>query len=582
MPEKLFLLPGVAEALQGHCADFSMSLDRALVESGIAGQVNAVGGFRSAEEIGGVYADASGTTLPNLLSDFAVQADAMGVLFGMAGGLISEQDESAAAALNAAAAPPPELSGPAAGFAAMNSIAALDNAPTWGFQRVAGEDASGMSLEALSAAASALDPASADSVAEQFRTASTTLETAAATLRDGIDRELGTTWAGEFADAAIANVAAFHQSAVSAAGDLQVVADKATGLSEGYDYTRTQLAAKQSSVAGAGTGDGAADAARAAALEDAVRIVHTEYNPRIEDANLTDMTFTTAHRIGSGAPATGGQVSPTQLWNPDPGVFTPSGGATTSSGGTAGGTGVSAGSAGPSTSVDAATRAAAVTEPGTSPAVAGTGGTGTATGAGPHGTGTAAAGQVAGPLAAGAGAVPAGATPGGRNQSMTTATANGTPTGRGGASGLTGSAPRGSGSSAYGGTGAGARGIGGGAGSSGALAGGRGAIGGGPSVIGGLGSGAVGGAAGMPGSGMGASGAAGLSGAAGATGSGAAGPGTAGARGAMMGAMPMGAGAGRGDEKRHETPDYLIHPEHTAEVLADGPQQVEGVLRGRR
>lgn len=574
MAEKLNLAPPVAEVLNRTCSDFAREVRNLASRTELGALVDGAGGFRSAAEMNAVYTSCTTNCMPLLMEDFASQADAMGTLFAIAGGLISEQDEHAAEALRAASSPPPEVTGPNLGTAALGGVSAFSGDQLPGFFRVDGEDASGMSLESLQAAANALDPGAASSVADQFRNASTTLENAATALRDSIDRELGTSWQGEFADAALANVGAFFQSAVAAAGDLATVADKATGLSEGYEYTRSQIGTQ--AMASASGGD-ATDAARDAALEDAKRIVHTEYNPRIEEANLAGMNFTTAHRIGSGVTAGGQVVSPTELWNPDPGTFSPAGGATTYGAGTG---------------VDAATRSAAVNESGPGPATASSAGGGTGQGAS------------RGPGAATAGAAPAGtavsaAVPGGRSSLMTTgapqsATATrpggATGTGGGGQSTARAGTPGGgfgqsSGSGAargFGGAGSlsGARGSGGiggttatagrgGLGPGGAF--GAGASSGSPSgLLGGAGPGLAAGTSGTPG---GAGGGAGTSGAAGSGGS---------PRGAMMGAIPMGAGAGRGEEKTHQMAEYLVHLAHKEELLRGGPRQVNGVLRGRR
>ena len=156
----------------------------------------------------------------------------MGTLFQIAGGNLSAQDEEAAAALKNAAGAPPSINGPSMAIAGLSSISAFDaeSSRTDKFSWVAGEDASGMSLDEMKSGAESLSPGDLRSTAEQFSNASQTLSSAADQLLASVNSELGSSWQGEFANTALANVAQFHGSATELAGQLTTVADRASSL----------------------------------------------------------------------------------------------------------------------------------------------------------------------------------------------------------------------------------------------------------------------------------------------------------------------------------------------------------------
>ncbi|WP_333620042.1 WXG100 family type VII secretion target [Dietzia sp.] len=520
----------------------------------------------------------------------------MGALFQIAGGTLSAQDETAAAALKAAAEPAPVINGPSALIAGMSSIAAYADpaiADT-GFDWVDGEDASGMSLETIKTGAESLSPDSLRSTATRLTTASQTLGDASATLLSSVQQHLGSSWTGEFADTALANVSQFHTSATSLASDLDTVANRANALADGYDSTRTQ-------VAQLAAGDEPTDKAeKEAARENAQRIIHSDYNPHIEQANLSGLSFTPAHRVGSASGGTTG-VNPVDLWNGD--VPSAHGG----------GAGASSG-----TGVDAPTIATSSSSTSNGAAPSPNGGTG-ASGGGAASAGTS---PTTSGVTTGAGALPTPIPPMTANSAPThaTTTSSGAPNfsaststpGARGSGAFAGTTPQQRGSAAAGRVPAGGAASASGRSPAGSSAfarpsaGGNSPFGSGSSGIGrapagyasagasspfGTGSarGGSAGGSGVPGSpaaarmGLGAPG--GLAGAAGSGapgGSGSGGTASSGRAGAPMMGMAPGASAGRGGDGRHSPADYLAHPANSSELVGSLPGAVHPVLRGGR
>ena len=591
MSDQIYLETSAAERLHSACVAFSESVLLSGNDSSFRSRSGDSSSFRSATEIGGVFSSCAGIALPQLMEDFNNQALAMAALFQIAGGNLSAQDEEAASALKNAATAPPSINGPSMAIAGLSSISAFDaeSSRTDKFSWVAGEDASGMSLDEMKSGAESLSPGDLRSTADQFSTASQTLSSAADQLLASVNNELGTSWQGEFANTAIANVAQFHGSATELAGQLTTVADRASSLAEGYEFTRERV--------GGITPDNGADrdsdaaAAREAARQDAQRVIHSDYNPRLESANLSELHFTPAHRVGSAGGVGTEGISPVALWNRD--IVVPEGG-------TGGGS---------RTGVDAVTQAASNSAGGTG-ASAPLGGVGSPSTAGSPVAGTSAtSGNAAsGVMPAGVGAAVGGGTrpvsatashPSRSSGAATTPTASGTsaPRGRDASSSPVTRTVSGTSSSAP----PGARGLAGGGGSvgSGASAGARppSATAAGSSTRSGLpfssggnaasgagasgGSGAVGG---MPRAGAGPSLGAGPNASSGAPGTSPGSGGSAGGArvgGPMMSAMPMGAG-GRSGDKSHSPPDYLVHPSHSTELIGDLPAAVTPVLRGSR
>ena len=596
MSEQIYIDPVVAQRLNTACRAFSESVMQAADETTVLSRARGGSDFRSALEINGVYASCAGSALPKLMDDFGSQSTAMAALFQIAGGNLSTQDEEAAAALKNAASAPPSINGPSMAIAGLSSISAFDaeSSRTDKFSWVAGEDASGMSLDEMKSGAESLSPSDLRSTAEQFSTASQTLSSAADQLLASVSSELGSSWQGEFANTAIANVAQFHSSATELAGQLTTVADRANSLAEGYEFTRARVGGITLDT-GAGR-DSEAAASRESARLDAQRVIHSDYNPRLEGANLSGLTFTPAHRVGSAGGVGTEGVSPVALWNHE--IVGPKGGVGGES----------------RTGVDAATQAASSSPGGASaPAPAGGGGSASSAGSPPMGTSAASANAASGVMPAGVGAATGGATrpvsapatsPSRSVAAAPTPAASGTSTtvGRDSSSSpgartvsrTSSSAPIGargmaSGSSS---TGAGSAGSGASAGARplSATAGGGSARSGLPFSTGGntsSGAGTSGGpgaAGGAPRAGTGPSAGTGLTGGAGSPGSS---PGSAGSAagsrvgGPMMGAMPMGAG-GRSGDKSHSPPDYLVHPSHSSELIGNLPAAVQPVLRGNR
>lgn len=520
----------------------------------------------------------------------------MGAMFQIAGGTLSAQDESASAALSAAAAPAPVINGPSTFLPGVSTIASLDAERSAGtnFAWVDGEDASGMSLETIKSGAESLSPAALRSTAERMSSASSTLNEAAGQLLSDVQQHLGTSWTGAFADAALSNVSQFHASATSLASELDTVASRAHGLADGYDTTRTQVASLHN-------GDGIDDrservAKDKAALEDAQRIIHSEYNPRIEEANLSTLTFTPAHRVGSGAASGINAVSPVDLWNGDvPGVRG------------SGGVGAAAGVDAPAIAATAHSGGSAI--PGAISPAGGITSPAPSTDASATSTTTTTATGTASPIAAAAGRTAhETASPTTRTRAPSTTSASttvparspstSTPTGGTSPRHLaSSSAPLSRAAAPSGATGSGAR----------ALTSGTKALGGvgsrvptGSSTVSavngtpshgyrsGIGAGGFGssvpnggapsgGAAGSPASTPGRSGASGYLGG---TGSGSMATGRSGSP--MMGGMVPGGAAGSGGPRQHTPADYLTHPANSSELLGDIPGAVTPVLRGSR
>lgn len=514
----------------------------------------------------------------------------MRALFLIAGGLLSAQDEEAAAALKNAASAPPSINGPSMAIAGLSSISAFDSesSRTDKFSWVAGEDASGMSLDEMKSGAASLSPGDLRSTAEQFSNASQTLSTAADQFLAEVNRELGSSWQGEFATTAQANVAQFHGSANELAGQLTIVADRASSLAEGYEFTRERVGGITPDSGAERDSDAAAS--REAARQDAQRVIHSDYNPRLESANLSGLTFTPAHRVGSAGGVGTEGVSPVALWNRE--IVSPEGGVGGASG----------------TGVDAATQAASSSSGGAgAPTPAGGGGTPPSAGSPVTGTSAASGHAASGVIPTGVGAAPAegsrptsatATSPGRSGAVATTPAASGTSAASGRASSSSPGTQSASGTSSS--TPLGSRGVAGGAGSTtGGSAGARplSATAGGGSprsslpfspgggAAGGTGaSGGSGAAGGVPRAGTGQSVGTGLTAGSGSPGTS---PGSAGSAGGtrmggpMMGALPMGAGARSGD-KSHSPADYLVHPAHSSELIGELPAAVQPVLRGSR
>ena len=587
------LSSSAAESLAKACSTFSSSVVEAGNDHAQSRRTASMGTFRSSVEINDVYGTCASSSLPSLLEDFRSQSDAMAALFQIAGGNLSAQDEEAAAALKNAAGTPPSINGPSFAIAGLSSISAFDteSSRTDKLSWVAGEDASGMSLDEMKSGAQSLSPGDLRSTAEQFSNASQTLSSAADQLLASVNSELGSSWQGEFANTALANVAQFHGSATELAGQLTTVADRASSLAEGYEFTRERVGGITPDSGAERDSDAAAS--REAARQDAQRVIHSDYNPRLESANLSGLAFTPAHRVGSAGGVGTEGVSPVALWNRE--IASPEGG-----------------TGGPSrTGVDAATQAASSSAGGGGSAgtLSPTGGGGSpssasspvpvtstasgnaASGVMPTGVGT----------AAGGGTRPVSATASGPGRSSHAATAPAS-SGRSVASGraaslspvsrtvngTSSSSPLGTrgaigGGSSAGGGPAGARPLSATAGGSvprsgmpfssgGSIAGGSGASSG------------TGAPSGLPRAGAGQSVGTGLTAG---SGSPSTSPGSAGSAagsrmgGPMMGAMPMGAG-GRSGNKAHSPADYLVHPSHSSELIGDLPAAVQPVLRGSR
>lgn len=600
MSERIYIDPVVAQRLNTACRAFSESVMQAADETTVLSRARGGSDFRSALEINGVYSSCAGIALPKLMDDFGSQSTAMAALFQIAGGNLSTQDEEAAAALKNAASAPPSINGPSMAIAGLSSISAFDaeSSRTDKFSWVGGEDASGMSLDEMKSGAESLSPGDLRSTAEQFSTASQTLSSAADQLLASVNSELGSSWQGEFANTAIANVAQFHSSATELAGQLTTVADRANSLAEGYKFTRDR-------VGGITPDTGAVrDSEAAASLEsarlDAQRVIHSEYNPRLEGANLSGLTFTPAHRVGSvGGVGTEG-VPPVALWNHE--IVGPEG--------------VVGGAS--RTGVDAVTQAASSSAGGAgAPAPSGGGGSPSSAGSPVVGTSAASGNAASGDMPAGVGAATGGAThpvsapatsPSRSGAAATAPAASGTsttagrdsspPPGARTVSGTSSPAPigargmaSGSSSTGAGSTGAGSAGSGASAGARplSAAAGGSARSGlpfstGGNASSGAGTSGGPGAASGAPRAGTGPIAGTGLTAGSGSPGTS---PGSAGSAagsrvgGPMMGAMPMGAG-GRSGDKSHSPPDYLVHPSHSSELIGNLPAAVQPVLRGNR
>lgn len=593
MSEKIYLDPAAAQRLNAACKAFTESVMQAADESTVRSRARGGSNFRSAVEIDGVYSNCAGSALPKLMDDFGSQAGAMATLFQIAGGNLSAQDEEAAAALKNAAAAPPSINGPSFAIAGLSSISAFDaeNSRTDKFSWVAGEDASGMSLDEMKSGAQSLSPGDLRSTAEQFSMASQTLSSAADQLLASVNSELGSSWQGEFANTALANVTQFHGSATELAGQLTTVADRASSLAEGYEFTRERVGGitPDSGV----ERDSDAAASREAARQDAQRVIHSDYNPRLESANLSGLAFTPAHRVGSANGVGTESVSPVALWNRE--IASPEGG----TGGAS------------RTGVDAATQAASSSAGGggssgtLSPA--GGGGSPSSTGSPVTGTSTASGNAASGVMPAGVGTSAGGGTrpvsatasgPGRSGNAVTAPASTGTTVASGRASssspvsrtvsGTSSSSPLGThgprgGASSIGGGSAGARPLSATAGGSVPRSGLPFSSGG--SAPGGSGaSSGTGASSGLPRAGAGQSVGTGLTSGSGSPGSS---PGFAGSAtgsrmgGPMMGAMPMGAG-GRGGNKAHSPADYLVHPSYSSELIGDLPAAVQPVLRGSR
>lgn len=593
MSPDVFLSEDAAVRLSTACNDFRESMYN-LERNSLSRQRSAASAtFRSATEINANYDNCTAEAIPALVLDYKTQASAMSALFQIAGGLLSTQDEEAAAALKNAAGAPPSINGPSFAIAGLSSISAFDaeSSRTDKFSWVAGEDASGMSLDEMKSGAQSLSPGDLRSTAEQFSNASQTLSSAADQLLASVNSELGSSWQGEFANTALANVAQFHGSATELAGQLTTVADRASSLAEGYEFTRERVGGITSD---SGTErDSDAAAAREAARQDAQRVIHSDYNPRLESANLSGLTFTPAHRVGSTGGVGTEDVSPVALWNRE--IASPEG----DTGGAS------------RTGVDAATQAARSSAGGGSSAgtlsAAGGGGLPSSTGSPVTGTSTASGSAASGVVPAGVGAAASGGTrpvsttasgPGRSGNAVTAPAATGTNAASGRVSnpppvsrtvsGTSSSSPHGTrgalgGASSTGGGSAGARPLsatdGGGSPRSGLP------FSSGGSTSGGFGaSSGTGASSGLPRAGAGQIVGTGLTAGSGSPGSS---PGFAGSAagsrmgGPMMGAMPMGAG-GRSGNKAHSPADYLVHPSHSSELIGDLPSAVQPVLRGSR
>lgn len=578
---------GAAESLANACSRFSEAVSKSDSLLAPTRRTLGKGIFRSSAEIGDVYGTCASSSLPTLFEDFKSQSDAMSVLFKIAGGTLSAQDDEAATALKNAASAPPSINGPSMAIAGLSSISAFDAeaSRTDKFSWVSGEDASGMSLDEMKSGAESLSPGELRTTSEQFTTAARTLSTAADQLLADVQRELGSSWQGQFATTAQANVAMFHRSATELAGQLTTVAERANSLAEGYEFTRQRV--------GGITPDSGAElesdtaASLEAARKDAQRVIHSDYNPRLESANLSGLNFTPAHRVGNAGGTGIDDVSPVSLWNRE--VVAPEGGV--------GGMSRSA--------VDAPTSAA-------SSSAGASGASGPAGGGAPNSGGSPAAGAASAPGNGTSGVIPAGVGPAAGGGARSANGATPTP-GRSGASGTTpaaagatrpGSGQAGSspgvraasgpspsaplgGRSTAGMAGTAGPGGGGAAGSrplGSSASGGSSPRSGMPFAAGAITPGGAGSAGGTPRAGTGP----GMStGPAAVSGSPSVSPGSAGhgtssrVGGPMMGAMPMGAGT-RGGDKGHTPADYLVHPSHSSELIGDLPAAVQPVLRGRR
>lgn len=588
MNNKVSLSEGTATRLASACRTFNEALHALSGDSLSRDRAGSNAKFRSASEMDSNYAKCSSQAIPTLLLDYQNQATAMATMFEIAGGTLSAQDDEAAAALKNAAAAPPAINGPSMAIPGLSAISALDNeaSRTDKFSWVSGEDASGMSLDAMKTGAESLSPGDLRSTAEQFTVASQTLGAAADQLLADVQRELGSSWQGEFANAAQTNVALFHGSAHELAGQLTTVADRANVLADGYEYTRTKIGGITPDE-GSGS-DKDAGAAFEASRRDAQRVIHSEYNPRLESANLSELSFTPAHRVGNAGAAGITAVSPVALWNRD--VPPPTGDmaaasgsgidahtALASSGGNIGG-GASGGSVLSGGASAPAAGGAPSTANASAPGVA-------ASGVIPSSVGGAAAGAVR----QASGNVPST----GSGRSGTTVSSPATArNGIGGSRSVTGSSP-GSVSRASSGTSSAPL-----SGRSGMAGGGAGAGSGVNGLSSSRGSSPFG--AGSGGAATSTGGASGASGSAGAAPRAGIGTGTASANGAasapsaapgsagtsrmgspMMGAMPMAGGAKSGD-KAHAPADYLVHPSHSSELIGNLPAAVRPVLRGSR
>lgn len=319
MANDIHLSAGAAESLQQLCRDFAETVGDFKSEAHQIRNFVDPSTFRSAVELGGEYDRCVVEAVPALLEGFVVQADALSAMFGIAGGVLSAQDEAAADALRAAASAPLETVGfgPPAGLGAIGEMLS----PSHRFAAVAEEDPYALTLEQMLASGAALDSAGADAAAEQLGHVATTLDDAAATFNDGVVGILGTEWQGDFAQAAADNVAAFCNSATALADTLTTVVTKASGLSEGFTSTKAQLSGVSlvaMSVPAIADTDTGSEQMRAAE-EDARRVLSTDYNPRVADADLSAIVLPAAHRVVSGGLVRTAvtAIDPVQWWNND-------------------------------------------------------------------------------------------------------------------------------------------------------------------------------------------------------------------------------------------------------------------------
>ena len=584
MAAETYLSPNAASNLKELCSEFINSIGQYSSERFQGANLQDSGTFRSAVEISNEFDRCVRESLPLLLEGFTSQADALGVMFGIAGGVISAQDEAAAEALQGAASMPLN----SVGFSAPLGLGAITITadPARQFAAVAEEDPYALSLEQMVQSGTSLDSTSVDAFATQLSQVATDLADASATLHAGVSNILGNDWRGEFAETAATNVAAFCDSADQLANVLTVVSNKASGLSEGFVSTKSQLSALQVPPT---TGEESDTSALNAAEEDARRVVSTDYNPRVVEADLSSIILPAAHRVVAGGLTEGpiAGINPVSLWNddvPDPSA-TSGGFATSNTGGVAASSSANGAgathlatsgrtladdvSANPQTraavaapvtqaeSTQLASTAAATPPAATSPSTSSGGGAG------------------GGPVAATSG-IPG--SNGGRSPAVSplaatsprttsaTSTSRALPStssalGTGNAGSRSAGLPRGNSSYGFGG-------------SAGAGSSPRAPLTAGLGGVGGLGS---------PGglSGLSTSGSSGF-GIGGAGMGGATGRGSAAGVGPGMAAMPMGAGSGQRGDKNHTPASYLVHPLYTKDLLGTMPHSVDGVLKGHR
>ncbi|NLD85339.1 MAG: hypothetical protein GX636_05420, partial [Actinomycetales bacterium] len=178
-----------------------------------------------------------------LLDGFIEQAEAMGLLFKAAGGLIEAQDEALAGALSKAAAEPAGLqsvglihgSGP-------EGFILDDQCVMSGYGRVGPEDVSASPLEYIAQCSEALQPQQYLDIQTKAASVADGLDDAATTLQGELSAVLGHGWQGEFAENAQFSVRGLVQSAHSLSGALRQVADKAASAHNGFEATRTTIA----------------------------------------------------------------------------------------------------------------------------------------------------------------------------------------------------------------------------------------------------------------------------------------------------------------------------------------------------